>query len=664
MPGRPRHCRRAALATALFAGLLPFGAAEACQLERLPLPTLRTAVPRATRQTAEQDATQAGDGERQDRSADPAAAADDDLEEQIRKAREKLEEQAGDGRADDPAGSATPAADAKNPAGPSATPLPRLQPPPAGGPELPIDWPTVLQLSRASSLEVQLAAEKVREANLAYRDARSVWIPDLKVGTTVLHHEGRDQLIPGQIIDVSRSSVYVGPNLAIEYNPAENAAKTLRARQNIETQTGAWERASREALRDASQAYIDLVAAQAGVAIADEVLDLIGELVDRAEKLEEEGQVVKADVYLAQSNYQAQEQTVLVTQGQQVDASAQLARKLNMRPGTFLYAGQEYLVPVQLVDEATPSEVLLAQSVQDGPGLREVRAVLDSLDELESQATRIALLPTVRGNVISGVFGGGTGSTLDDYNGKTAASLEAYWNLTDLLGVGQKREILNSQRRQAFTRQDGILADLAFGIQMARTRALRARQRIAQAEQQVRLALLAYQSNQERLQEAADKTGPQDVSQSIEALGQGRKNYLQAVIDYNKAQINLQYLLGTDTIPPAMPPGTQMAPCPPLRRTTTYKTSVSPYRTDRQPPVLPSGLVPVSPRSAPQASTAAPPGRTVFAPATAPPAYAPLPPRGGAAPPPPRVASQPPAPARQTPPRRENVTLWNRLWRR
>ncbi len=55
-------------------------------------------------------------------------------------------------------------------------PLPKNAPEIAGdGEAMPVDWPMVLELARASSVEVQISREKLHEANVMVQLAKLQW---------------------------------------------------------------------------------------------------------------------------------------------------------------------------------------------------------------------------------------------------------------------------------------------------------------------------------------------------------------------------------------------------------------------------------------------------------------------------------------------------------
>lgn len=446
-----------------------------------------------------------------------------------------------------------------------ATPLPRSMPRPEGDVEaMPIDWPAVLELARASNLEIQLAIEKVQEAHAQVALAKSQWMPSLKVGSTWLHHDGKIQDIPGNVFDTSKSSLFGGGIAQVDFEPQKAAVDVLRAKQQVYARAGALDRATRQTLHDCSIAYVDLVSAQAGAAISLEIASLIQELVDRSEQLLKQGVGNQVDVLRNQAMYRTQQQKLLDARQHQLAASAQLVQLLNLPPGTRLFANEEKLIPVRLVDEQTPEADLVDQALDQGPGLTEVQALLTALEKQKAQLRRLALLPSISMNVGQGTFGGGFGSSLEDFDSRTDVGVNVYWDVLKVVGNSKARSLFESQRRQALLQHDQVTSKLAAGVVVALNSARQAQEKIKLAETEIEVAIQSYQLSHARLKAA--ETLSFEVLQAIGTLGTARADYLSAVIEYNKAQIQLQYLVGSHY--PAIHPGN----CDPV--TVTAKSEV------------------------------------------------------------------------------------------
>lgn len=439
-------------------------------------------------------------------------------------------------------------------------PLPTSLPTAPDEAALPIDLAGVLELARASNLEIRKAAERVNEAHVQLALAKTQWLPSLNIGSSWLKHEGRTQEIPGQIITASKGALFAGGIANATLDPQKTVVEILRARQQIYAQSGALDRATRQSLHDASLAYVDLVAAQAGVAISVELSDLIEELVKRSEQLLKQGVGAEVEVLSNQVRLESQRQKLIGARRDQLAAGANLVQLLHLPAVTRLYANEPNLAPLALVDENTEEAEMVRIALDQGPGLAEVVALVSAIEEQKKQVRRIMFLPTIAMSVGEGTFGGGIGGQMRDFGNSLDVGVSAYWDVMRVVGTSRTRDLFESKRRQVLLQHDEVTSKLATGVVVARHTAIQAREKIQMAEREINTAIRAYRLSQSRLQAA--ETNSSEVLQAIGALGTARANYLAAVIEYNRAQIQLQYLLGQHLAGPhgadpdgACPPG-------------------------------------------------------------------------------------------------------------
>src|SRR5205823_3669627 len=88
---------------------------------------------------------------------------------------------------------------------------PSPYPPAAGEVEtLPIDLPTALRVVNAANPTIALARERVNEAYARLRQAEVFWLPNLQaIAPSYQRHDGPIQATTGEVIPVSRSSLFV-----------------------------------------------------------------------------------------------------------------------------------------------------------------------------------------------------------------------------------------------------------------------------------------------------------------------------------------------------------------------------------------------------------------------------------------------------------------------
>src|SRR5438045_890390 len=73
-----------------------------------------------------------------------------------------------------------------------------------------IDLPTTLRLANARNLDVQIARERLREAQAEREVAISQFFPWISAGAAYRRHDGRIQAVDGTMFDASKQSYNVG----------------------------------------------------------------------------------------------------------------------------------------------------------------------------------------------------------------------------------------------------------------------------------------------------------------------------------------------------------------------------------------------------------------------------------------------------------------------
>jgi outer membrane protein TolC len=160
---------------------------------------------------------------------------------------------------------------------------------------------------------------------------------------------------------------------------------------------------------------------------------------------------------------------------------------------------------------------------------------------------------------------------LGNFQGRSDFDAVAYWTLQNLgvgnaalIGAAQSR--LRTENYQMTRALDQVRDEVAEGYARAHARW----SQIGVSEKAVRTAQAAFAEDLRRIREQQGL--PIEVLDSVRLLGQGRNDYLNAILDYNRAELELYVALGQ---PPAnvlarpatgqaetMPPPT--APQPPL----------------------------------------------------------------------------------------------------
>src|SRR5207245_6861878 len=121
-----------------------------------------------------------------------------------------------------------------------------------------IDLPTALRLANAQSLDIQIARERLKEAQANRETALEQFFPWLSPGIAYRRHENRIQDVVGNIIDADKQSYTPGGNFAAQADVGDAINKTLAARQLVSAAGHGLEAQRQDSTLAAAQGYYDL----------------------------------------------------------------------------------------------------------------------------------------------------------------------------------------------------------------------------------------------------------------------------------------------------------------------------------------------------------------------------------------------------------------------
>jgi outer membrane protein TolC len=462
----------------------------------------------------------------------------------------------------------------------------------------PIDLLSAFRLAGVQNSQILLAQQRVLEAVALRQLAAAQFLPTLNAGSHLDAHSGVLQNSHGEIISVSRDSLYVGagafatgtgtvtiPGVVLTGIVSDAIFNFLISRQEINRRQFESAAVSQDTLLDVASAYIELVRAEGLHAVARLTRDDAREVARLTAAQLKAGQGRKSDADRAATELARREAIVIQMEGDIGTASARLCQLLHLDPSMRLHALDERVLPQSIVPDPIPLPQLLAIALLNRPELKERRtAVVEALLVLDRERW-LPFSPTVYIAYSVGDFGGGSnlvsqpvGSNPDAlgdprfglFGGRQDFDVMAYWTVLNF-GIGNKALIdaARSRLRSADLRQvatlDRIRAEVADAY--ARTHA-----RFAQ----IRTCELAIQSSTEAYREDLRRILgliglPLELVNSLRLLGRSRVAYTNAILDYDRAQFELYVALGK---PPAdvlvrpagengEDPAARLAPLPP-----------------------------------------------------------------------------------------------------
>jgi outer membrane protein TolC len=444
-----------------------------------------------------------------------------------------------------------------------------------GAEELPIDLASALQLGGVANPQILLARQRVVEAVAMRQFAAAQILPSLHMGASYDDHNGNLQQSSGNILKVDRNNVYFGfganaiaagtvgiPGVFWQGNPSEGIFAVLGARQLVEARRFASRAVANEMLRRVGVTYTELLRAEGRQAIARQVVVEAGEVQQVTEIFRKAGAGKKADEDRARTELDQRQAELLVAQGDVLIVSARLAELLNLPPTTRLRAVDDKVVPCQLIPDTKPLPELLAIAVLNRPELQERQALIRQAMLSLQGAKVLPFSPNLIMGLSYGGEAGGSNLVAEPFGttpfaksqprfGSAQERLDfdvvAYWMLENL-ALGNKARIDLARSRLGITQ-------LQFLEQLNRVRAqvanayARAHARFVQiiaAEQAVREAMDAFRGDVLAVRGLAGR--PIELLESFRLLVEARNRYLDAIADYNEAEIDLYVALGQ---PPA-----------------------------------------------------------------------------------------------------------------
>jgi len=193
--------------------------------------------------------------------------------------------------------------------------------------------------------------------------------------------------------------------------------------------------------------------------------------------------------------------------------------------------------------------------LRNRPELEESRALVEATLTRLKQAKLRPFIPSLAFRYSGGGFGGGTNGFFGDFNGRSDADVNLYWEVQNLgfadKAIARQR---GAQERQAtlqlFKVQDRVASEVVSAEKMR----ISADRQIREASSELPEAQRSLDLNFTSIRRGAGLPGatrPIEVLQPIQALAQARTDYLDAVMACNRAQFRLFHAIGR---PPQIQP--------------------------------------------------------------------------------------------------------------
>ncbi len=424
---------------------------------------------------------------------------------------------------------------------------------------LPIDLPTALRLGNANNLEIALARERINAALARLESAEVLWLPDLAAASDYARHDGQIQRSTGEVFDAHRSSLYVrgGPVLSVDL--ADALYEPLVGRQFLRADEAGAEATTNQVLLRIAEAYLELLQAQASIAVAEETERNAAELARLTEEFAKQGAGLPSDAARAQADLGIRHQEAILARERVVLASAKLIQALRLDPQLRLAPQEPSVVAIELVPDERALRDLIADALESRPELTQQQAIVQATIARLREATYGPLIPSVLLSYQSGGFGGGRNDFFGNFAEREDFAASAVWELHNL-GFGDRslRRLRESELNDARLRALLIADRVAAEVVTAHEEVQSGRKQMDVTQETVGAALRSFELNMERIRGGAGL--PIEALQSIQALDRARLDYLDAVIAYDRAQFRLLTALGNRPVAP--PENGELVPSP------------------------------------------------------------------------------------------------------
>jgi len=410
---------------------------------------------------------------------------------------------------------------------------------------IPITLDAIFRLAESKNSKIGLARARVAEAAAQNDLAAKNWLPNLYMGTYYYRHEGGIANENGTITRSSFSTLFPGLELYSKMDLRQLTFERIVAERAFWQERGDLSRVTSETLVDASATYVDMLAARTSELIALEIDNELQSLLNRSEKLAQTEPAARIIAGRVRTFLAGLKQSTVRAREECARAAAKLSYLLSLDPCAMLVPLDQQLIPLELVDANVPCCDLVARVLANGPGVYETQQILALAHEAIEKANGPGrFLPVLETRMDEGGFGTGPGDSMT-WDNRWDLGVQVRWNLTDLFSRSERQRILRAKAAQAHFANADLKDKLSAGVQEARDSIVFGRQEIDLGQNYVNQARDVNKLARERMMEMfALASAHDEVLLSLQALAGSEIAYLNAVRDFNKAQLRLLVLLG------------------------------------------------------------------------------------------------------------------------
>jgi outer membrane protein TolC len=408
----------------------------------------------------------------------------------------------------------------------------------------PIDLATTLRLAGAQNLEIQIARERLNEAQAEHTSALERFFPWIAPGVGYHRRDGVAQAVPaGTISDAHFQSYSPGVTLAAQLDIGDAIYKSLAAKQIVNASTHALETQRQDTVLRAAKAYFELAKANALIEVNSNALNISREFQQQLHGAVQIGIAFKGDELRVQT--QSKQYQILLRQAteQQRITAVELVRVLHLDPMVELVPQDHGLSRLTLIETNLDSKTLIAQALAQRPELKQSGALIAAARDDRNGTRYGPLIPSLSAQAFGGGLGGGPDGGPNHFGAEGDYLVGLTWRIGPggLFDLGRSH-VTKARLSQAELSDAKLRDDIASQVlsQLARVQSLS--DQIELTEGKLDAATETLRFTRERKQ-----FGVGVVLEDIQAqqdLQRARADYLTAVAEFNKAQFELSTAVG------------------------------------------------------------------------------------------------------------------------
>jgi outer membrane protein TolC len=411
-----------------------------------------------------------------------------------------------------------------------------------------INLATALRLAGAQNLDVQLARERVREAQAQHDQARQRFFPWISPSVGYKRHDGNIQDVAGSVFDASKQSYTVGVGLNVQLDLGDALYQSLAAKQFAKAAEEGAEARRQDTVAAAAAEYLELARARAVAGVTAESLRLAQDYAGQVQRAVEAGIAFKGDAFRAQVQVDKNEIAVRRAREQQRLAAAKLAQTLRLDPAVELVPDESELAPLTFVEKEIALDSLVTRAFAARPELRQIAAQRAAAEAQKDGATTGPWIPTVGAQAFYGGLGGGRNGDTGNFDDTFDFLFGASWRIGPG-GIGDRARIraADARLRQGELELEKSRDNVTRQVVEAHTRLHSLGDQLALSQRALASAEQSFQLSRERREFGVGAV--LETLQAEQELTRARQDYLGAVADFNRAQFELRRAIGAEATP-------------------------------------------------------------------------------------------------------------------